>query len=179
MNLLSLDEHSNLIVAPEAYVIKVFSDILERDKSDKKTQALHELGYVYFMTDYRSDFFDISDKQQRSVEIITNLNFKIDPEDPLILKAIEFCESKKNKLILLLEDANRAIDKIRDYFNEVDLTITDDNGKLIHDSSKLLANVSNLSKVVTGITELEMQVKKSMQTDSKKRGGQEKGVFED
>lgn len=180
MKLFVLNDKYELEIDPVAYALDPFKKIWDRDKSINKKQALNELAYIYYMADFKSDFFEISDKEERSQQILQNLGYKFNPNDKLIENAIKFYEERtKTKLIFLLEDAYAAIDKLRDYFKEVDLTTVDGNGKLIHDSSKLLNNIGNLNKVVEGIKSLEYQVKKEQQTDKKLRGGREKGFFED
>lgn len=180
MKLFILNDKYELEIDPIAYALTPFKKIWDRDKSINKKQAQNELAYIYYMADFKSDFFEISDKEERSKQIVENLGFKFDPEDQLLKDAIKFYEERtKTKLIFLLEDAYGAIDKLRDYFKEVDLTFVDGNGKLIHDSTKLLNNIGNLNKVVEGIKALEYQVKKEQQTDKKLRGGRDKGFFED
>lgn len=180
MRIFVLNEKHELDIDPVAYTLKPFKDLWDRDKSKYKSQAQSELGYIYYMCDYKSDFFEISDKNERSNQIIKNLDFNIDLTDEKLQEAISFYEVRtKTKLISLLEDAYGAIDKLRDYFREVDLLELDDKGKTVHDSSKLLNNIGNLNKVVEGIKSLEMQVKKETQVDNSMRGGRQKGAFED
>lgn len=180
MKLFVLNEKYELEIDPIAYTLVPFAKIWDRDKSINKKQAQAELAYVYYMADFKSDFFEIADPEERSKQILQNLSYKLNPEDNLLKEAIKFYEDKtKTKLIFLLEDAYYAVDKLRDYFKEVDLVALDMKGKPIHDSTKLLNNIGNLNKVVEGIKALEYQVKKEQQVDSKMRGGREKGAFED
>jgi hypothetical protein len=180
MKLFVLNDKYELLIDPIAYTLKPFAKIWDRDKSINKKQAQSELAYIYYMGDFKSDFFEISDKNERSSQIISNLAIKINPNDKVITEAIEFYEKhSKTKLMLLLEDAYGAIDKLRDYFKDVDLTKETDKGSLVYDSTKLLNNIGNLNKVVEGIKALEFQVKKEQQADKSMRGGRNKGLFED
>lgn len=180
MKLFVLNEKYELEIDPIAYTLTPFKNIWDRDKSINKRQAQAELAYIYYMADFKSDFFEISDIDERSSQIIANLGFKVNGEDKVITEAVKFYSDKtKSKLMYLLEDAYGAIDKLRDYFKEVDLTMVDGNGKIMHDSTKLLNNIGNLNKVVEGIKALEYQVKKEQQIDQRMRGGREKGAFED
>ena len=180
MKLFILNDKYDLEIDPIAYTLTPFKNIWDRDKSINKKQAQSELAYIYYIADFKSDFFEISDIDERSAQIIANLGFKVNSEDKVITDAVQFYSDKtKSKLMYLLEDAYGAIDKLRDYFKEVDLTMTDGNGKIMHDSTKLLNNIGNLNKVVEGIKALEYQVKKEQQIDQRMRGGREKGAFED
>jgi predicted RNA-binding protein with EMAP domain len=180
MKLFVLNERYELEIDPIAYTLKPFKVIWDRDKSINKKQAQAELAYIYYMVDFKSDFFEISDLEERAEQIVQNLGLNIDTTDSILDEAIQFyADRTKTKLIYLLEDAYGAVDKLRGYFKEVDLTMVDGNGKIVHDSTKLLNNIGNLNKVVEGIKALEYQVKKEQQIDSKLRGGKEKGAFED
>ena len=182
MKLFILDEKYNLKIDPAAYALKQFKTIWDRDKSSNKRQALSELAYIYYMQDYKSDFYEISNPEERSEQIMLNLDLgdKIDPEDPVIVEAMEFYAStSKTKTMLLLEDAYGSIDKLRDYFKNVDLEAVDQNGKLVHDSTKLMNNISKLADLVDGLQKLEFLVRKEQQADGKLRAGREKGMFED
>lgn len=182
MKLFILDEKYNLKIDPAAYALKQFKEIWDRDKSSNKRQALSELAYIYYMQDYKSDFYEISDLNERSEQIIMNLDFgnKINPDDEVIKEAMEFyAKTSKTKTMLLLEDAYGSIDKLRDYFKNVDLEAVDGNGKLLHDSTKLMNNISKLADLVDGLQKLEFLVRKEQQADGKLRAGREKGMFED
>lgn len=182
MKLFVLDEKYNLEIDPIAYELTPFKIIWDRDKSVNKRQAKSELAYIYYMQDYKSDFYEISNSEERSTQVLRNLDLgeKLDPKDPVIEKALEFyAERSKTKTMLLLEDVYMSIDKLRGYFKEVDLTIVDGNGKLVHDSAKFMNNVSKLGDMVDGLQKLEYQVRKEQQADSKLRAGRDKGLFED
>jgi len=182
MKLFELDDKHKLVIDPAAYALKPFAKLWNRDKTPDKRQALAELAYIYYMMDYKSDFFEISDEMERSDQIITQLDFDvdIDIEDPALLSAKEFYREKtETKILLLLKDAYSSVDKLRDYFREVDLTMVDDKGRVMHDSSKLMKNIANLGETVEGLKKLEFQVRKEKQADSKLRAGREKGMFED
>ena len=49
-------EGYKLNISEEALLLKPFKEIWQRDKSKNKDKALQELGYVYFISDPRSDY---------------------------------------------------------------------------------------------------------------------------
>jgi hypothetical protein len=180
MKLFHLNEKYELEIDPEAYELKVFAKLWDRDKTDNKRQAKSELAYIYYMMDFKSDFFEISNSQERSDQIMMNLNMEVDPDDEDLNDALLFYEKHtKTKIMYLLEDAYKAIDTLRNHFQTVDLTEKDEKGRVVHDSTKLMKNIADLGQVVAGLEKLEFQVKKQKQADSKLRAGREKGMFED
>ena len=60
---------------------------------------------------------------------------------------------------------------LRKYFEDIDLTILDDNGKPIYTAKDLITNLSNMGKVIDGLSRLEEIVKKEEQAANTNRGG--------
>lgn len=49
-------EQYKVTISEEAFAMKPFKQIWNRDKSQSKDKAISELSYVYFMQDPRSDY---------------------------------------------------------------------------------------------------------------------------
>lgn len=180
MRLFELKSHT-LTVSEEAYALKPFRDIYERDNSKDKEVAIAEIGYVYYMEDYRSDFSDILDEDDRKVEVVKSLPLPEGwEEDSLVREARRFYREKTEGLISLqyLKDAKYAINKIREFYRSVDLLATDTRGKLLFDVVKLEKVVSNSAALLRGLEALEKEVKKGLEHITTARGGKEKTVFE-
>ena len=112
----------NLIISDEAYALKAFRQIWNRDKSLSKERAITELGYCYFMEDSRSDYKYIIDEQERKEAIkqgegmkdnwepdtrsmdLTELDIKETKELGAIIKLIP-------SMVKDLDEAERAIAK--------------------------------------------------------------------
>ena len=62
-------EGYKLNISEEALLLKPFKEIWQRDKSKNKDKALQELGYIYFMSDPRSDYQYLVDEEERSKAI--------------------------------------------------------------------------------------------------------------
>jgi len=77
------------------------------------------------------------------------------------------CETSAIKL---LKAARTSIQKLEKYFETINLDILDDNGKPIYSAKDLIANLSNMGKVVNGLEELEELVKRQQQKQTN-RGG--------
>ena len=176
------DEENGLVVIhPAAKTLKPFKKLINRDKSKDKAYALEDLAFVYFFTDYKSDFSDILDDNIRSEEVkkvcITRDKWTLDSD---IQAAIDFYhERQQTTSSKLLDSANEAIGKIEKYFKDIDLDQKDDKGKPIHDVNKILASVNNLSKTVQSLKDLEEIVRREKEEESRIRGGEGIGDYEE
>jgi hypothetical protein len=78
-----------------------------------------------------------------------------------------------------LEAAEAAQKKLDTYLKDIDLTETDDNGKLLHSAKTIMDMINNMPKTVKSIQELRKAVEMEQMDDSLLRAGREKGAFED
>ena len=180
-SLFSYDESTDSVkISPEAYVLKPYAKVWDRDKTKGKTKAREQLAYVYFMCDFKSFFSNITDEELKHKEVSKVVFGKEDYViDDAIKEAMELYKRDIPISVSLLEDAKLGVNALREYFRTVDLTEVDGNNKLVHDSSKLTNNLKNLSLVVSGLEDLEEKVKRDIEASNTIRGGREKGMFED
>ena len=75
--------------------------------------------------------------------------------------------------ILLLKSARNSVKKLERYFDDIDLTLLDDNGKPIYSAKDLVANLAKVGDVVQGLSKLEELVKREEQEKASTRGGVE------
>lgn len=150
---------SNNVVVPSAYALTV------KEFKGLKSQ---ELGAVYFYTDHRSPYA-VYEEEDRLARISQDLKVKFTPK---VKGAIDkYKELSETSAIKLLKSARNSVTKLEKYFDTVNLNVLDDNGKPIYHAKDLIANLSNMGKVVTGLEELEAIVKKHQQKDNPNRGG--------
>ncbi len=182
MKLFELKNYT-LTISPEAFALKPFRALWDRDKSKTKIRAFAEMCYVFYMEDFRSDFSGIIDEEGRKEEVMKQIVLpKGWKEDRLVKNALNFYKEQNSKIYALKfhRDAQVAMDKIRKFFRDVDLEATDSNGKLIYDVAKLERILGNSASLLRNQNDLEEQVKRSLQEyKSNVRGGKEKAVFED
>jgi len=170
------------MISEEAYNLKPFKKIWDRDKSKNKSRALLELSYVFFMEDFRSDYSDILDEKERGAIVKKSLTFPKDwKEDKLVKDARDFyLERDKSVLALLfLKDAKIGVDKIRRFYRGVDLLALDKNGKPVYNISQLAAAIEKSAGILANLDKLEEMVKKKLQKEAVVRGKQKKSIFED
>jgi len=174
--------NNQVTISEEAYLLLPFKVVWDRDKTKSKEKALAEMGYIYFMEDFKSDFSDITDEDSREAEIIENLSLpKSWKEDEVVRKAREFYRKRSEEILplLLLRDAKSVIDKMRAFYREVDFLATDKNGKSKHDIDKVARTIERSAGILENLTKLENMVKKEIQSKKDKVGSRTKSLFED
>lgn len=156
MDLLTISDKK---VIPSAYTltIKVFKGL-----------QLNELAAVYYFTDHKSPY-TIYPKEERKERLITDLGVKWSSK--LDVAIDKYKELTETSAIKLLKSARASIGKLEKYFEVIDLTLVDDNGKPIFAAKDLVANLTKMGDVVQGLSKLEEIVKKDQQAVSLNRGG--------
>ena len=162
-NLLYIDDNK---VIPSAYSLSII---------EFKDLSIEELSFVYFMIDHRSPF-SVYDWDQRIIEVKNSI-FGEKKKWSLSPKVLSACDKYEylieTSAVRLLKAAKESIVKLEKYFKNIDLTMMDDHGKPIFHAKDLMANLSNMGKVIDGLTRLEEIVKKEEQAANTNRGGVE------
>ena len=173
-------EGYKLHISEEAFVLKPFKEIWNRDKSKNKDKALQELGYIYFMSDPRSDYQYIVDEEERAKAIKEGegIDSKWKPDNKVI-EAMKFYKTFKPVSALLLEDTRIAVDKLRQLLRNIDLTEVDDKGKPIYTLNTITATIKQIPSLVKDLDEAEKAIAKEIMESDKVRGAQEKSMYED
>lgn len=133
-----------------------------------KSLGTNELSAVYFFADYRSPYA-VYGESERWDEITVSIKAVRSKKVDIAIR--KYKELSETSAVKLLKAAKESITKLEKYFQEVDLTVTDDNGKPIYHAKDLISNLANMSKIVNGLDELEDIVKKHQQKDNPNRGG--------
>jgi len=146
-------------VIPSPYVLTI---------PEFKALKPNELAFVYFFTDHNSPYAAYSE-EDRVEKLGNDIGIKANPK---ILGAItKYKELSETSAVKLLKAARTSVTKLETYFKTIDLTQIDDHGKPIYHAKDLIANLSNMGKVVNGLQELEDIVKKQQQKENPNRGG--------
>ncbi len=138
-----------------------------------KDLSATELAFVYFMVDHRSPF-SIYDWDQRISEVKNSIfgdKKKWKPSAKVLAACDKYDKLIETSSVRLLKAARTSIVKLEKYFKDIDLHLMDDNGRPIFHAKDLIANLSNMGKVVDGLTKLEEIVKKQEQAANTNRGG--------
>ena len=179
IKLFKLDDYE-VVVEPEAIMLKPFKALWDRDKSKGKTIAKQEFAFIFFVSDPRSDYQYIIDKEERERQVILALGM---PEkwkaDKKVYDAMEFYESFKPVSAGLLEDTRVAINKLREMLRNIDLDERDDKGKPVHTLSSITQTIKQIPALVRDLDEAERTLSKDILAEAKARGSQQKALFED
>lgn len=176
-------EYINYKIEPtqEAFLIKPIRDLYNQDTSEDKETFMQQLSIIYFMADPRSSYNYILDEKERLKEIIVQeglpKNYKVSKQ---ILEAIEIY--KKHVITTsyqLLQDVKIAIDKVRQFLRDVDLTLLDDKGKPVYTIQSITSAIKQIPQLSKDVIEAEKTISKEIEEQGRARGGNNKGLFED
>lgn len=174
-------DNFELTISEEALLIDAFKKIWQRDRSVNKTKALSELGYIYFMYDPRSDYMFMIDEDQRSKTILEQegltASYKIDKVMKEAIEVYKFLT--QTTASLLLQDTKTAVDKLREYLKNIDLTEVDDKGKPIVTLNVITNTIKQIPELAQKLVEAEKTVSREIEEQSKMRGQGLKKIFED
>ena len=173
-------EGYKVAISEEAFALKVFRQIWNRDRSVNKDKAIMELGYIYFMVDPRSDYQYLVDEDERSKAIIEGEGLPNGwKPDKVITEAMEFYSRFKPTAALLLEDTRYAVDKLRKLLREIDLNQLDDKGKPIYTLNSVTATIKQVPSLAKDLDEAEKALASEMRSEGKMRGSGEKTLMDD
>lgn len=173
-------EGYKVVISEEAFALKVFRQIWNRDRSASKDRAIMELGFIYFMMDPRSDYQYIIDENERAEAIKEGegLPSKWKP-DKLIVEAMQFYSSLKPTSALLLEDTRAVIDNVRKSLRAFSFDDMDDKDR-VNAIKNVTATIATIPKLIKDLNEAEKAIKADMQNATGKvRGQKEKSLLED
>jgi hypothetical protein len=181
MRLFDLDSNHKVVIHPEALLIQSFKVLWDKDKSKEKIQAMKELAYVYFMTDFKSpyDKYDAKEKSfQVSNDVMGNSEYK--PTE-LVLNAIANYKNLQQTFSMkFLESAKTAARELMRFFDTVDLSERTDKGSPIYKPADITNALSQSVKVIEALDRWTEKVQKEQElTDTKITGGGTAGYFED
>lgn len=164
----------------EARAIKVFADIVRRDKGSPgdssgryKQRATQELAWIYHMADFNSPYYRQLSEEEREVEV-TNAIFEDEDWQPdeLVRRGLAtYKKMHQTPSMKLLDAANEAVGKLESYLRSVNFEDTDNNGKPLYSPKDLIMNLEKMGKVVDGLADLKKRVEKEQQAASENWGG--------
>lgn len=174
-------EGFEVVVSPIAYQLQPFRALLDRDKTKDKRQAQKELAFIYFYTDYKSEFSDIVDDEERAVEIKKSLALKDKwVIDKTLQEAIDFYKERTTTISSrLLEKMRKGVEKLTNHIETIDFTKEDNKGSLVHDPNRFATLIKTIPAVLDTLKEAENKVLKEREAIGTMRGEREKNIFED
>jgi len=138
-----------------------------------------EISYVIFLCDYKSPYNAYNEVEKpRIIKEDFIKNSKWEP-DKVILDAIKKYENlQQTTNTRLLRSAKKGAEKLAEYFEGVDFSILDDNGKPIYTAKDLASNLGAVGNIVKSLVQLERQVQSEQVEVSNVRGKSGIGEYE-
>ena len=171
---LFLLEKNKVVPNPSTLLIDSFKELWKRDTSKDKSQALLELAYVYYISDYKSVYLSVppEDREQVIIDDLFSDNkyWKADKE---VLAAVKKYQELQHVPALRFLDAQRhALEELMKYYKNVD-------HRRITRPTEISKAMAESAKVLDSLDKIEERVKKEISTKGKLRGENKLGSFED
>lgn len=173
-------------------LIKEFAALLDDERNKikdnkitkgrkKRARAFREFKFLYLFFDWSSPYFQYSEEDKYSEALADSGLSEEEYNDPVFREACRKYDEMQNSSIeiRLLKGAMTAIEGQIFYLNHVDLNERDpQTGKPIFKSKDLIAEIKGCKDLISGLRELEEQVKKGEETPNTLRGGTIGGIFD-
>ena len=131
------------------------------------------------MLDFKSPYLEYIEQDRHTAAMEDSGLTQEEWDDPDFRAACrKYMEIKDSSRILgLIKTAFRTLEKMRVFFDGIDFTDVDGNGKYINDPKKVLEGISQIGKMNDYLKELEINYKKDQMTSATKfRGDAEIGL---
>jgi len=174
----------------EVLLIKEFSQLwssedygkCKEDKTGKKhIKADRFFKYLWLAHDYKSPYMELTRREREKTAIEdSGLDIK-DVEHGLAKAAVnKYSNLQETRTLKLLNTANNTIDKIREFFDSVDLHQMDEKReKYIHSTKDIFNQLKDVGEVSSSLKDLEYTVKKEKEAEVALRGDDtEEGLFD-
>lgn len=170
-----------LTITEEALLVRAFAVIWKRDRTREKDVALREFGVMYFLLDPRSDYMFITDEKDRltSIKEQEGLPENWKPDEPLLEAMRVYKYLTNTPSSMLLDSSRMAVDKVRVFLEDLDLTLEDDKGKPKYTINSITSALKDIPNLVKNIREAEIAVNKDIEEVTKMRGQATKKLKED
>lgn len=180
MNLIKYENYA-ITISDDAYLVKSIRKLFNSDKSTNKEKFFDQMTFIYFSSDVRSDYNYIIDEEEKYQAICTGeglKDFKITSDIKAAMEDYKRLTTTASASLLL--DTKIAIDKVRKFLRDVDLTLVDDKGKPVYTINSVTSAIKAIPELAKNLMEAERIVNKEIEEAGRARGGNEsKKLFED
>lgn len=174
MKLLNIENYQ-IVPADELLLLKPFRELCNKDKSAGKENFINFLTLVYYGYDPRSSYCDIFDETERLKRICEDNGIPYKEFTPQQKKCIElYTQVTTTTSQKLLDSMRKAVAKIGEFLETVNLTETDGNGKLKYTVTSVVSATDKIPALAKKLIETEKIVAAEIVENSKMRGGEEK-----
>lgn len=168
-------------IEDELLLLKPFRMLHNADRTQNKDKFMNFLSIVYFTYDPRSDYSYIVDDDLRLKEVCDSNGYEIPKFNKQELECIELYKKLTTTISAeLLRSTKVAVDKVRKFLEDIDLTEVDDKGRLVYPINTVTAAIKQVPQLAKEVREAEKIVAKEIEEQGRARGGNEnKKLFED
>lgn len=176
-------ENFALSISDEAYLVGPIRKLFTQDKTKSKDTFFKQMSLLYFVYDPRSNYAYITDEKQRIKEVesqegIGKRESKKYWTDEFKEAIKVYKELNKTTSLLLLQDTRVAVDKVREFLRNVDLTETDDRGKPLYTINSVTTAIKQIPQLAKDLAEAERTLAREIEEQSKARGSSEMSLFD-
>lgn len=172
-----------VVPTTEVRLIEPFKTIWERDSKESKEDALRDFAFIEFMVSKKkTNPYAGYSEEERLAKLSEIYYGKSGIElDPLVeqgmAKTVEFQTTASATYSYLTSLLNIA-DRIKHYFNTVDIDERDDKGKPIHTISNITRAIGDIDKVLQTLHTAQEKVEQELYETTKTRGNKTIGAYE-
>lgn len=177
------------LITADLVLVKEFRELLnpERNKCDEDPSGLlhlradREFTYIYLAICWKSPYANYAEQERHQAALKDGEISEEEWEDPLFRAACRKYRAlqESNRYVRLLQSAELVTDKIIDYFDNLDLSAVDDQGKPLVKVSDVQKAMENSAKQIETLRQIEALVKKEVLEQSQIRGGAVEGFMPD
>lgn len=176
-------ENFTLSISDEAYLVGPIRKLYNQDKTKSKDTFFKQMSLLYFVYDPRSNYAYITNEQDRikEVEVQEGINKKDSKKywTADFKEAVKtYKELNKTTSLLLLQDTRVAVDKVREFLRQVDLSATDDRGKPLYTINSVTTAIKQIPQLAKDLADAEKTLAKEIEENSKARGNSEMSLFD-
>ena len=174
-------ENYQIKVEDELLLLKPFRSLHNADRTANKDNFMNFLSILYFTYDPRSDYSYIVDEDLRLQEVCSSNGFSVPKFSKNELLCIDLYKKLTTTIsVELLNSTKIAVDKVRKFLEDLDLTAVDDKGKLLYPINTVTTAIKQIPQLAKEVREAEKLVAKEIEEQGRARGGNEnKKLFED
>lgn len=173
-------ENFQIVFDDELLLLKPFRQLYKSDKNRDKRGFMDFLTVVYFTYDPRSDYSYIVDENLRLQEVCITNGMEVPKFNELQNQCISLYKQLTTTISQeLLRSTKKAIDKVRDFLENVDLNDKDDKGKPIYTINNVTTAIRQIPQLAKDVVDAEKAVAKEIQEQGRARGNNELHIMEE
>lgn len=184
------DVNGEVLINDESiFLIKEFETLISSDRNKtkedktgkKKTLAFKELKYIYLFIDWESPYFSFAEQDKHKEALMDSGLTEEEFNNPSFREACKKYQAIQESIleIKMLKAAMRAVEEVIHYFETLDSSERDPiTGKPILKTKDIIAEIKGCKDLIISLRDLEVQVKKGLEAESRLRGDTEPGMMD-